>query len=317
MGKMGLLHSGILNVVPGVDFVAACEPVNLTRRILKKALPKITIVESIANLSNFHLDALFITTPTRSHYAVAKEALELGVAKNLFIEKPLSNSYSQSEDLSRLIGSNVGMVGYVRRYMVTFMKAKELLDSGTIGQPNSFLLNMHSSDFYGIKGATAPIARGGVLKDLGCYAIDLILWYFGSCPVESAVAESLTGPGAVDKVAFSVFGNDVPDGKVSVSWCDEGYRMPEVEFLIYGSKGSIVANDDYVRIETKQETSTLYRLNLDDLTAFWLGSPEYYREDEQFIKGITENSSCEPSFHTAAQVERVIEDIERKVGLHE
>ena len=75
MGKMGLLHSGILNVLPGVELAGVCESANLTRRILKKTLRKIPVVEDISALSELGLDALFITTPTRSHYSVAKEAL--------------------------------------------------------------------------------------------------------------------------------------------------------------------------------------------------------------------------------------------------
>ena len=34
MGKMGLLHCGILSVLPGVELVGVCEPAKLTRRIL-------------------------------------------------------------------------------------------------------------------------------------------------------------------------------------------------------------------------------------------------------------------------------------------
>jgi predicted dehydrogenase len=314
MGKMGLLHSGILNVLPGVELAGVCEPVQLTRRILKKTLRKISVVGSVPELSKLDLDALFITTPTRTHYAVAKEALEQGISNNMFVEKPLTSSYHESEELSNLIrGKGVGMVGYVRRFMVTFMKAKELLEAGVIGNPVNFSLNMFSSDFFGIKEPAVSIARGGVMKDLGCYTIDLILWYFGQCNIDSAITESVTGPGAVDVAHFNVKKEGLaPPGTVSTSWCVEGYRMPEVEFLILGSKGSLLANDDYVRIEVEGKTSTFYRLNLNDQASFWLGSPEYYREDERFVKSIEKDLAEQPSFDSAARVELVIEEVERK-----
>jgi predicted dehydrogenase len=319
MGKMGLLHSGILNVLPGVELAGVCEPVQLTRRILEKTLRNIPVVEDVSDLSKFALDALFITTPTRSHYSVAKKSLELGIAKNLFVEKPLTSSYVESNELCDLIsGKGFGMVGYVRRFMVTFMKAKELLDAGVIGQPVTFSLNMFSSDFYGIRDPAISIARGGVMKDLGCYAIDLILWYFGRCDVDSASIESVTGFGAVDVAHFKLKGEGlVPPGNVSVSWCVEGYRMPEVEFLIVGSKGSLLANDDYVRLEVGGKTSTFYRLNLRDNVAFWLGSPEYYREDECFIKSVEQNLIGQPSFASASRIELAIEEVERKAGKNE
>ena len=320
MGKMGLLHCGILNVLPGVELAGVCEPVQLTRRILKKVLRKVPVVEDVSEMSRLDLDALFITTPTRTHYAVAKTVLEGDIARNLFVEKPLSSSYAESSDLCDLIGrKGVGMVGYVRRFMVTFMKAKEFLEQGAIGQPRSFSVKMCSSDFFDIHDPAVSIARGGVLKDIGCYPIDLIHWYFGEFNIDSASTESLTGPGAVDTVRFKVRGNgSVPSGEVFVSWCAEGYRMPEMEFSIFGSRGSLLVNDDYVRLDVDEKVSTLYRLNLDDNNvAFMLGGPEYYREDECFVRTIEQQLIGLPSFDSAAKVEFVIEEVEKKATKHE
>ena len=90
--------------------------------------------------------------------------------------------------------------------------------------------------------------------------------------------------------------------------------MPEVEFSIIGSKGTLMVNDDYVRLDVGGAVSTMYRLNLNDNAAFWLGSPEYYREDEFFLKAIAEKLSGQPSFDSAARVEMVIGEIEKKAN---
>lgn len=313
MGKMGILHCGILNVLPNVELAAVCEPVQLTRRVLKKVLRKVPVVADVSELSSYDLDALFITTPTRTHYAVARAALEDGIAENLFVEKPLSSSYAESSELCDLMSDKgVGMVGYVRRFMVTFMKAKELLEQGAIGKPFSFSVGIRSSDFFGVKDPAAPIGRGGVLRDLGCYPIDLILWYFGEFNVDSVSTESLTGLGAVDVVRFKVRGDGVvPPGEVFASWCAEGYRMPEVDFSVVGSKGSLLVNDDFVRLEVREDVSTFYRLNLGDNVAFWLGAPEYYREDECFVNSVEQKLIGQPSFSSASRVELAIEEVER------
>ena len=316
LGKMGLLHCGILNVLPGVKLAGVCEATPLTRRIIKKVLKKIPVVANVSELSNLNLDALFITTPTSTHFAVARAAIESGIANNIFVEKPLSSSYADSSALRSLMaGKGVSMVGYVRRFMVTFMKGKELLEQGAIGKPLSFKINMSSSDFFDIHDPAVSISRGGVLKDLGCYPIDLLLWYFGDFNVESATAESLTGPGAVDAVRFNVYGDElIPPGEVFVSWCAEGFRMPEVEFSIIGSEGTLVVNDDYIRLTVGGEVSTSYRLNLCDNVAFWLGSPEYYREDEFFFKAVKDKLIGQPNFDSAARVELVIEEVEKKAN---
>ena len=196
LGKMGFLHCGILNVLPSVKLVGVCEATPFTRRIIKKVLRKIPVVADVSELSSLDLDALFITTPTSTHYSVARTAIDGGIADNMFVEKPLSSSFSDSNALCDLMrGKGVSMVGYVRRFMVTFMKGKELLKQGVIGQPLSFKINMCSSDFFDIHDPIISIARGGVLKDLGCYPIDLLLWYFGEFTVESATSESINRSG--------------------------------------------------------------------------------------------------------------------------
>ena len=133
LGKMGFLHCGILNVLPGVELAGVCEAASLTRRIIKKVLRKVPVVADVSEFSSLDLDALFITTPTSTHYTVARTALEAGIAENIFVEKPLSSSYADSSNLSDLMsGKGVSMVGYVRRFMVTFMKGKELLKQGPL-----------------------------------------------------------------------------------------------------------------------------------------------------------------------------------------
>jgi predicted dehydrogenase len=303
LGKMGVLHS-------------------LTRRFLKKIFRDIIVVEDVSEFSGLNLDAIFITTSTSSHYNVAKAVYQQGLARHLFIEKPLAASYPESKKLCELAskGGGVNMVGYLRRFMVTFLKARDLLNQGVIGEPVSFKMNGFSSDFCGISGnSKISVARGGVLRDLGSYAIDIALWFFGELEAKSASIESLTGLNAEDAAHFIMQRKDgALKGEFSVSWCAEGYRMPEVILTVEGSKGSIEANDDRVTVKLKNgKTSTWYRLNLDDTAQFWLGGPEYYREDAYFVDCIQNNLVAEPTFDAASKVDFLIDSIYRNAEKHE
>ena len=321
MGKMGLLHTSLLSVLPNVQLKAVCEKSAVTRKFLKKAFRRFNVVEDVAEFSGLDLDAVFVTTSTPSHYSVAKTVYQQGLARHLFIEKPLAANYSESKELCELANKfgGVNMVGYLRRFMVTFIKAKELLNQGVIGEPVSFKINGFSSDFCGIKGDKISAARGGVLRDLGSYAIDMALWFFGELEAKSASVESLTGLNAEDAAHFIMQRKDGSlKGEFSVSWCAEGYRMPEVILTIEGSKGKIEVNDDKVSVKLeKGKTSTFYRLNLDDTAQFWLGGPEYYREDAYFVGCIQKNSVAEPTFDTASKVDFLIDAIHRNAERHE
>jgi predicted dehydrogenase len=322
LGKMGLLHACILNTMPSVELSAVCEKSGFTRKLFKKIMPNIPIVGDVSEFSGLGLDAVYVTTPISSHFSVAKAVLQDKLADNLFMEKPLTSNYTESKELCELMAKTggVNMVGYLRRFMVTFMKAKELLSKNTIGDPLSFDIRAFSSDFVGVNGnGEITASRGGVLKDLGSYALDLTLWFFGDIQVDSAKIESLTGEGSEDAVHFTAQ-RELGDlqGEVSVSWCEDGYRMPEVVVSVKGSKGALEVNDDKVSLNLNNgHNSTWYRHNLNDNVDFWLGGPEYFREDMYFIKSITNHSSAEPSFETASKVDLLIETLHKKADRHE
>jgi len=53
---------------------------------------------------------------------------------------------------------------------------------------------------------------------------------------------------------------------------------------------------------------------LNDNVGFLLGAPEYFREDEAFIKSILEGRVVEPTFLTASKVDYLIEQARTRAG---
>ena len=317
LGKMGLLHAGVLNTLSDVELAAICEQSSFIRRIAKKAIRNVPIVGNLQDFSSMNLDAVYITTPTSSHYDVTKQVYEEQLARSVFVEKPLTSKYVDSKALCDF-GEHTGgvnMVGYLRRFMVTFMKTKELLSQGVIGEPEFFGVNAFSSDFVGAKpDSKASMLRGGVLSDLGSYAFDLSLWFFGGLRVNSAKVECLVGSEGEDSVHVYVSRRSGGlEGQVSASWCVKGYRMPEVNVSIKGAEGLLEANDDKVSLSlNKGEKTVWFRHDLNDNVGFWLGSPEYYREDFVFVQSIRSGSSVRPSFRDASEVDQLIDIVRQK-----
>lgn len=318
LGKMGLLHSCVLNVMPNVQLTAVCEKSSLIRRFFKKIFNGITIVDDAAKLANLNLDAVYVTTPIPSHFPIAKTIYSEKITRNLFIEKTLTSNYEEAKQLCELAGrfGDINMVGYMRRFGVTFQKAKKLLNENIIGNVASFNAHAFSSDFYGVpKNAKAPGARGGVLRDLGCHIIDLALWLFGDLQVDSAKLESVVGNDSEDAAHFEVGNSNGLNGIFDVSWCMGNYRMPEVGIAINSSKGTIEVNDDEVKLKlTSGKMSTWYRHDLDDNVFFWLGGPEYFREDECFVKAVLEKRNAEPDFYTASKIDQIIDQLKNRAN---
>jgi len=317
-GKMGILHAGILNVLPEVKLVAICEKSGLIRRFLKKLFKNVLVVDDVGELSDFGLDAVHVTTPISSHFAVAKSVYDLRVASNVFVEKPLASNYDEARELCDLAlrFGGVNMVGYMRRFSVTFRKARDLLNQKVIGEPVSFSAYAFSSDFFGIdENSKIRTPKVGVLRDLGCHAIDLALWFFGDFKVNDAKIDSLFGGDSEDSVFFEVETQSGVSGKFNVSWCVDKYRMPEVGFTVEGSKGVIRVNDDELELSLNcGERFRWFRHDLRDDVGFWLGAPEYYREDECFAEAVIRGGYVEPCFETAAKVDRLIGEVLVKAG---
>ncbi|MCP3684263.1 MAG: Gfo/Idh/MocA family oxidoreductase [bacterium] len=311
LGKMGLMHASIFSMLDEVELVALCEKNSFVSKFGKKVLPDINIVSDLAQLSDMGLDAVCVTTPPASHFPIIKTIYTSNIAHNVFTEKPLASTHDQAEELCHLAKTygGVNMVGYHRRFCVTFTKAKQILMDGILGHLVSFEGYAYSADFLGAK-STQSLARGGVIEDSAVHIIDLVLWLLGNMEVKNARIESLLGDGSEDEAFFDVLTPEGTEGKIKTSWCKEGYRLPEMGLLITGNNGTIRINEDLLELELNgQDSSSWYKHDLDDIVPFFIGGAEYQRQDELFIRSISDDSAAEPSFSTASKVEELVDQV--------
>jgi predicted dehydrogenase len=319
LGKMGLLHAGLLGSMNDVELVALCDQKKLLLRIAKKVFKeKITVVNNIQALANLNLDAVYVTTPIPTHYRVIDSIYDGNIARNIFVEKTLSWHADESNKLCQKAKESNGanMVGYQKRYSVTFVKAFKLLKDQAIGDLTNFKAYAYSSDFLGVKREDAFkifASRGGVLRDLGSHAISLALWYFGDLRSVVPDDKSDAGPNYGETVSFQSKAGNL-EGSIEASWCKEGYRMPEIGVLIEGDKGNLIVNDDKVFVKFKNGSSQeLFRQDLDDSVNFVLWSPEYYREDRNFVECALNGYIPNPNFFEGAKVDQIIESVTRNL----
>jgi predicted dehydrogenase len=80
------------------------------------------------------IDAVAIATPVSTHYALARRALDHG--KHVFVEKPLTASSAEAEDLIARAerGRRVLMVDHTFLFTGAVRKIKQLVDEGVLGR---------------------------------------------------------------------------------------------------------------------------------------------------------------------------------------
>lgn len=120
------------------------------------------LFDSVASLIDA-VDVVDIVTPTFAHFEVAKQAIEAG--KHVFIEKPITNTIAEAEELIRLakLHNVKGQVGHVERFNPAYTAVSDKID-----QP--MFIETHRLAEFNPRGTDVP-----VVLDLMIHDIDAIL----------------------------------------------------------------------------------------------------------------------------------------------
>ena len=145
------------------------------------------------------VNAIYIATPPSSHATYAVMAMKAG--KPVYIEKPMAVTYEECCRINR-ISNETGVpcfVAYYRRYLPYFLKVKELIENGMIGNvinvqirfaqpPRDLDYNKENLPWR----VQPDIAGGGYFYDLAPHQIDLLQDMFG-CILEASGYKSNRG----------------------------------------------------------------------------------------------------------------------------
>lgn len=125
-----------------------------------------------------------ISTPGDSHYDIAIAAAEAG--KHILCEKPLANTLDQARKMQEAVerAGVVGMVNFNYRRVPAVQLAKQLIDSGQIGEIRHwravYLQDwIIDPEFPLVWRLQKDLAGSGALGDIGAHIIDLARFLVG------------------------------------------------------------------------------------------------------------------------------------------
>ncbi len=137
------------------------------------------------------VDAVIIVVPTPFHRPVTELAAAHG--KHVFCEKPIARSIEDAEAmLAACDRAGVRlMIGHVVRFFPEFVKIRELLQAGTLGQIGVVRASRVNARPPGERNWFRDLAAsGGLVVDLMIHDLDTLRWYFGD--VERVFAQGLS-----------------------------------------------------------------------------------------------------------------------------
>ena len=132
------------------------------------------------------VNAIYIATPPHVHLELTQLAAAAG--KPVYVEKPMARTYVeclQMIDACKLAGVPL-FVAYYRRKLPHFLKIKELLEHGDIGELRTVHINLKQVLTPNLVSQTETnwrvipeIAGGGYFYDLASHQLDLLDFFFG------------------------------------------------------------------------------------------------------------------------------------------
>lgn len=244
---MGEAHAAACASVPEVEVRAVCDT-DATR------LDQVAEAHSVpARATDYRelvcrpdVDAVIVASPDRFHAEHAAAAMEAG--KHVLCEKPLALTHRDCAAIVEAMDrtGRLCMVAQVCRFAPGFVRARELVEAGAIGE--LFLAESeYAHDYSGAGGAGGwrrdpahprePVIGGG------CHAVDLLRWVAGDVAEVSAYANHVALPEwPVNDctVAALRFRSGVV-GRLMVSiGCKRAYTMRSV---FCGTRGTIVCDN--------------------------------------------------------------------------
>lgn len=231
---------------------------------------------SVEELLASDVDAVSVCVANIYHAQVTIQALRAG--KHVLCEKPMATTPEDCESMVRAAGESGKylMIGQNQRLAMAHVRAKELLDSGEMGEVIAFQTKFCHPGPEGWTGQKNSwffdkrVASFGAMADLGVHKTDLIHYLTGLKIVRtSAVVATLDkkfpdgSPISVDDNAFAIYTlENGAVGTMHVSWTN--YGAEDNSTRLYCANGVLRMYDDptYSLIVEKRDGTTVpYRLD--------------------------------------------------------
>ena len=146
------------------------------------------------------VDVVYIATPPDSHAKYAMEVMRAG--KPVYVEKPMARNYLECREMLK-VSEETGQklwVAYYRRTLPAFLKVKELIDAGEIGNPLMVNIKLYQQAREKNQAKEEmnwhvfpEISGGGYFFDLASHQFDYLDFLLGEVAEVKGNAVNLAG----------------------------------------------------------------------------------------------------------------------------
>jgi predicted dehydrogenase len=236
----GLIGQKRSRALPGARVVVCCDPVSDRAESLAKSTGSSCTSEWRDAVTREDVDVVIVATTNDMLVPVTLGAIEAG--KHVLVEKPAARNAAEIEPLIDAAAKRDVRVrvGFNHRYHPALLKAREIVDSGVMGDL------MFVRGRYGHGGrigydkewrADPEKSGGGELIDQGVHMIDLARWFLGDFTNVDGFAKTYYWDMPVDDNAFLLLRTAREQTAFLHVSCTEWKNLFSLE--IYGRTGKL------------------------------------------------------------------------------
>jgi predicted dehydrogenase len=240
-GGIGVLRAEALGKLPGHTLEAVCDTDTARATDVAKRFGGRVISDWRELVQLADIDAVIVSTPPSLHHDMTIAALDAG--KHVLCEKPLARNPEECQDMIDAAHRNQRYLatGFNYRFYPSILKARELLDSGIIGELD------HVRSYTGYSASAHnhewlhefDTMGGGTLRDNGIHLIDLTAWFLGDVSEITGMSSGTVWqfPGCEDNGFALLRSTDGHIASLQSSWNE--WRGFKLLIEIYGTLGCI------------------------------------------------------------------------------
>jgi len=183
LGRLGMVHAyNVAWQIPNARLSAVCTHNQPGIDYARDQLGNPRLYDDYQQLlADPDIDAVVIVTSSDKHCAQAAAALDAG--KHVFTEKPLGVDVESCRQVAAAVARHPDrtfMIGFMRRYDVSYAYAMDKIRSGAIGKPYLVKATALDPDAQAAEFIKYTKHSAGIFLDLGIHDLDLMRWYLGS-----------------------------------------------------------------------------------------------------------------------------------------
>jgi predicted dehydrogenase len=273
-GRIGTLRAEMARRHPAVRFLAVAD---LDRDQVDKLAARVGAdhhtTDPLSLIARDDIDAVFVSTPESAHVEAVIAALEAG--KPVLVEKPLAMTLDGADRILSVLHERQGdlHVGYSRRFKECFLRSKEQLNHGRLGQVVGGMARVYNSRAQAFSILKRDPHATPVV-DVLTYYVDLMGWFLdGNRPVE-VIARGQKG-------VFRDAGYGADDVTWAIVTLEDGAVLNFGVSYALPSRYPTLGQSDRVELLGREGTMIVDDDHLDHILYSDVGIPHAYVPDHQ------------------------------------